>query len=347
MLKKRLKYLINVLLIVVIASATLYMLMRGNDIEDILQTLRRAKKGWLVGAVAMVGFFVCSESVIMHDLFKGFKEDISFRKCLLLSNIGFFYSAITPGASGGQPVQIFYMTRCGVDTLVGTLTAMIITIFYKLVLVFLCIAFLIIRPHTMATAISEVPILFAYGIISTIAFVIFLILCIYKTKTAHKILNALIRLGARIHIIKHPDELMVKADQSIESYEQAAIYLRSHGKLIAKIILITLFQRLCFFTATYFVLHSLLPRVSWFDAIASQIVLAFAVDVLPLPGATGANESVFVLLLGKFLPEEITLTCLLLNRGITYYLLTIVTGIVSAIGHFFLSKESPQENTAS
>ncbi len=55
--------------------------------------------------------------------------------CFLFSSIGFFFSCITPSASGGQPAQIYYMRRKNIPIPVATLVLMIVTITYKAVLV--------------------------------------------------------------------------------------------------------------------------------------------------------------------------------------------------------------------
>jgi len=53
----------------------------------------------------------------------------------LFSSVGFFFSCITPSASGGQPAQIYYMKKEKIPIPVSTLVLMIVTITYKLVLV--------------------------------------------------------------------------------------------------------------------------------------------------------------------------------------------------------------------
>ena len=52
-----------------------------------------------------------------------------------VSSVGFFFSCITPSASGGQPAQIYYMKKEKIPIPVSTLVLMIVTITYKLVLV--------------------------------------------------------------------------------------------------------------------------------------------------------------------------------------------------------------------
>jgi len=69
------------------------------------------------------------------------------------------------------------------------------------------------------------------------------------------------------------------------------------------------------------------------DVISYQLVLALAVDALPLPGASGANETVFQLLYGA-LYADIALSAVILNRGITYYFMMLFTLLFTVVAHF-------------
>ena len=60
-----------------------------------------------------------------------------------VSSVGFFFSCITPSASGGQPMQIYYMKKEKIPIPVSTVVLMIVTITYKLVLVVIGIGILI------------------------------------------------------------------------------------------------------------------------------------------------------------------------------------------------------------
>ena len=55
--------------------------------------------------------------------------------CLLISSVGFFFSCVTPSATGGQPMQIYFMKKEKIPIPVSTVILMIVTITYKLVLV--------------------------------------------------------------------------------------------------------------------------------------------------------------------------------------------------------------------
>jgi hypothetical protein len=51
--------------------------------------------------------------------------------------IEFYFSCITPSASGGEPMQIYYMAKDGIEPSRGTSAKILITVFYKGVLLLL------------------------------------------------------------------------------------------------------------------------------------------------------------------------------------------------------------------
>ncbi len=44
--------------------------------------------------------------------------------CIRYSFIGFFYSGITPSATGGQPMQLYYMKKAGIKISDSTVVLM-------------------------------------------------------------------------------------------------------------------------------------------------------------------------------------------------------------------------------
>lgn len=336
--KKALKYSLNIILILAVSAVALTFIFKDNNPRTIWQQLCSVKHRYIWMGLGLMAVFVCSESVIMRYLFGGLKAKMSLAKCLLLSNIGFFFSAITPGASGGQPLQVFYMTKCGVDSLVSTLVVMVITVVYKFTLIILCILFGILAPDVTRSAIHEVPILFVIGVIMQAGFMLFLIFCIYFPQIAVAIVKLGVKLLGKLHLVKKPEETLEKAMNSVHEYENAAAYIRKHIHVLFVSLAITIVQRLAFFSVTYMVAVALGVECSWVEIVAIQIVLALSVDAIPLPGATGVNEGVFVILQGMMFGTENVATALLLNRGITYYLLAIVTGIFTLIGHLYFCK---------
>lgn len=72
------------------------------------------------------------------------KEKVcSLWRCIQYSFIGFFYSGITPSATGGQPVQLYYMNKDGNKGSDSTIVLMTVAVIYKFVLVVLGVGMLL------------------------------------------------------------------------------------------------------------------------------------------------------------------------------------------------------------
>ncbi|MCR4720388.1 MAG: flippase-like domain-containing protein [Lachnospiraceae bacterium] len=345
MSKKTVKYILNIILIFLLAAGTLFFLLRGSEIKVVFSKIGEANIYLLLlGALFVVGY-VCTESVIIRYILFNLKQEISLFKCILVSNVGFFFCGITPSATGGQPMQVFYLAKYGVDPLMGTLVIAVVTICYKMTLVLLTILFLIIRPSAMFQAIGNAPILFFVGVVIILSLIVFLGLCVYKTSIAFFIISKVITFGGKIKLIKNPDRTLSKAIHSIRGYEKASIFVKNHPGMIVGALSLTFIQRLLYFSVTFIVLSALHLDPNWLDVIAYQLVLALAVDALPLPGASGANETVFQLLYGA-LYADVAVSAVILNRGITYYFMMLFTLLFTIVAHFVsLRREKETKNT--
>ena len=129
-----------------VLAVTLYYVFNDKNLGEILSLLSEANLGDVAIAVCAVVAFILGESVVLRYLLGKLGAKVSFGHCSLFSFIGFFYSAITPSASGGQPMQVLYMRRDGIPAGVSTVVLAIVTITYKMVLVLIGLAVMLLRP---------------------------------------------------------------------------------------------------------------------------------------------------------------------------------------------------------
>ena len=74
------------------------------------------------------------------------------------------------------------------------------------------------------------------------------------------------------------------------------------------------------------------------ELMAVQIVIALAVNSLPLPGAVGAAEAAFLMLYTIIYSQEFLMPAMLLTRGVIYYLCFILCGIITIVNHIITMK---------
>lgn len=134
------KTIFNVVFLLVVFVGTIYGVFYGEDLGEIAQIIKTVNPLWLIPGVACVVVFIWGESIIIYYMMHTLGIRLKKRTCFLFSSVGFFFSCITPSASGGQPAQIYYMKKEKIPIPVSTLVLMIVTITYKLVLVVIGVA---------------------------------------------------------------------------------------------------------------------------------------------------------------------------------------------------------------
>ncbi len=133
-MKGKKKKIINAIFVILCFVLTIYYVFHGKDIESIAKYMSEAKSlYWLLGVFCVV-IFIISESFVIHFLVKKLEAPVKLIDCFLYSFVGFFFSCITPSASGGQPAQVFFMRKNDIPVHVSTVILLMITISYKMVL---------------------------------------------------------------------------------------------------------------------------------------------------------------------------------------------------------------------
>ena len=128
------KFLFNIIFLILVFGGTLYGVFHGEDLGEIADILKTVNPLWIMAAVVCVVIFIWGESIIIYYMMHTLGIKLKKRTCFLFSSVGFFFSCITPSATGGQPAQIYFMKKEKIPIPVSTLVLMIITITYKLVL---------------------------------------------------------------------------------------------------------------------------------------------------------------------------------------------------------------------
>ena len=134
-MKKNKRVIFNGAFLLIVFVLTIYGVFHGEDLGAMMDAIQSADKRWLVPGLALVAFFIWGESIIIWYMMRSYGIKLKKRTCFLFSSVGFFFSCITPSASGGQPMQAYYMKKKNISIPVSAVILMIITITYKLVLV--------------------------------------------------------------------------------------------------------------------------------------------------------------------------------------------------------------------
>ena len=322
----------NAILFIGLLVLTLFIVFRDQDINEVLSVTGSANPFFLLlGVVCMLGYF-SMEAWNVQTLLNSFGEKVSFWKALKFTMIGFFFCSVTPGASGGQPLEIYYMSKGGISTANATLSILIQTCGIQFAVTGLGLISAILGNNYLS---GPVATLFAIGLLINVFALIILLLCIFFTGGLRAILRRFFGFLWK-HNFKKADAWLRKAEAGLDKYNEGSRYIKENKKAFWFSMLKVLGQMSLFFLIPYFVYLSFgLRSESIFAIFTMQSILFVSTCCLPIPGAIGASEAVFLGLYGAIFGESMISSATLLNRGISFYLFVLVSMIVVFINMFF------------
>lgn len=332
---KNKKTILNLLFLITVFGLTMYYIFHGEDMNALAGYLGQAEISyWLVGVVLVV-LFILSESVIIYYMMRSVGQNVILTHCFLYSFVGFFFSAITPSATGGQPAQIYFMKKDKLSISVSTLVLMIVTITYKAVLVIIGLLVMLIRPAGLMKYLDPVMGWCYLGVALNVFCVTFMLILVFHPTLAENILLALVRVFTKITHYKKEKKLIARIQDAMGCYRDVAVYFKKNKRVIFNVLVITFFQRVIWFFITYLVYLSFsLKGVGPFTITTLQGMISVCVDMLPLPGGMGISENLFLQIFKPVCGEKLVLPTMIVSRGISYYTQLIISAIMTGVAYF-------------
>ena len=338
-MKSRKKIIFNGVFLAVVFALTIYGVFHGEDLSSMMDAIHRADKRWLIPGIALVAFFIWGESIIIWYMMRSSGIQLKKRTCFLFSSVGFFFSCITPSASGGQPMQIYYMKKEKISIPVSTVILMIVTITYKLVLVVIGIGIAIFGRGFLHKYLEGILPVFYLGLALNIFCVTFMTILVFHPLLAKAIMVKGMKLLERLHLMKKKEGRLKKLEDSMDTYRNTAAYLKNNPFVIVKVIGITFIQRMALFAVTWFVYQAFgLHGTGFWEILFLQAVISVSVDMLPLPGGMGISETLF---LNIFSPVfgGLLLPGMVLSRGLGYYGELLISAAFTVVAQLTIGKK--------
>lgn len=342
--KKRLKQIGNGAFLILVFAITLWTVFRGEDLYEMLGYLKSADDRYILLGVGCVLLFIIGESVNIYYLIKTLGERVRFSRCCLYSFIGFFYSCITPSASGGQPMQVVAMRKDHIPVAVSTVVLAIVTITYKLVLVLVGAAVLLFRPPRLMVHLEGVETIIYLGLLLNGVFIILLLMLVFDPNLVKHIAEKVLLFLHRIRPFRDFERKRKWMERITGQYHGTAEFYKSHKVVIVNVFMITLLQRGMLFLVTWFTYRAFhLSGESLPVIVLLQAMIALAADMLPLPGGMGISENLFLMMFETVFGEKLVLAGVVISRGISYYTQLLISAVMTAAGALMIKGTQEKE----
>ena len=166
-------------------------------------------------------------------------------------------------------------------------------------------------------------------------------------KTVLLVGGLVIRLLSALHIFKNREEKMQAFRASIETYRSCLTILKKNPSLVFRLLFYSVMQRLILTPITYLVFLSMGIEASLVDVVAMQIYCTVGASAIPLPGAMGISEALYVLLFKRFIPDaNRCMFSMVLSRSVSGYLAILFCGYVTMSHHIRATVRARREAEA-
>ena len=351
--KKRLRlgYIFNIALVFILTISIFF----GNltlNFDEVIQAFQSANPWMIVFIVGLMISVYLLEALILFILARLYTTRYSVPKALANSMVGHFYSAITPGHSGGQFAQAYTFKQQGLSIANAASILVMHFILFQSALVTFGVVALIFKYEEFSTLIPSIVIgdfsfptiyLSLAGFVLN-ALVIIGILVLAQSKWIHNFfINGTVSLLGKLKLIKNADEIKIDTQIQIENFRIELKRLQTNIPVTVVIFALFLVRFAIMYSIPYvsgLAISNVTISLNWLDSMFFGAYLFLITSLVPLPGSAGASELLFShfyqTIFGGYIQ---TIAPLIIWRVSTFYL-TLILGVLTSA----LYRSAPQED---
>lgn len=317
---KKKKLILSSVFFILIIGITFYTIFSKNSINDIISNINKINFSSIIICIFLMILYFVIQGIYMKYILKSLDYNSSLIKCIYYSIVEFFFSGITPSSTGGQPVQLYYMSKDKVPVEKSLITLLLGTIFFKLFLLFFAVIIFIYDSSLVFASGKLFIFCFFLGLITDSFIVIACLLSMYDKKFIKMTVKFLYSFKK---LSKEEKELRIK--NKVQEYSKEVDYVKKHIKETVISLILTFIQRILLFSISYVLFKSFgLSGYSYFDLIIVFITVQICIEAMPLPGGTGISEKLINTLYLTIFGETLASTGMILTRCFSFYIPLII-----------------------
>lgn len=342
------KYVLYIVVVLLATGLSLFFSLKDN-FNTVIDAFAKSDVPYILLILALVTASYFIEGLIVLVFCRLYTRHYKYHQGVATAAIGQFYSDVTPGASGGQVMQVYTLKSQGVQVSNAASIMVMSFIIYQATLIGFDIIALAVEWNTIMSINAYIPyldwhlpmwplILLGFGLN---LFVIFLMMTMSYSHRFHNfILHHVIGFLGKIRLLKNPDKTRESLRVQVENFKIELRRLQSNIPVLilqAVLFLLIIFIRNCIPYFSGLALHAW-GEASQFNA-ANMFHASFLgsfhqmiTGLIPLPGSAGVSELFYYYLFLDFFGGNAANTAAtqILWRTATFHLVMLVTGLVAA-----------------
>lgn len=329
-MNKKTKNRLNISLLILVTIIVLYIYLKDN-FHDVIMSLTQINVFWIIIALIFIFGYSYLRSLSLYNFVKKFKNDIRFTKILKIVFITQFFDGITPSSTGGQPYQLYALTKEKLKIADATNIVIQNFIVYQIALILLGFVAVISNKYlNLFENLGIIKKLIILGFIINVIVIIGLFSLAFMKKLNKIIGKILVKILSKLKIIKNKEEVIKNINEYIDKFHNGARILLKNKIDFIKMILINLLSLILLYTVPAILIFGLgyYTSINIYHAIIASTYVMLIGSFIPIPGASGGLEYAFTKFYGIFITGPTLTSIMLLWRALTYYLGIIIGGVL-------------------
>lgn len=328
------KAIFNIAVVAISIYLIIYFFVSEDGLIDLLSTPDSFNPWWILIALIVFDLNILLDTIVTLAFVRSQFKSFRFIDSLKVALVGVFFGAVTPSNTGGQPMQLYLMSKMKINVGFGSACMTQKFIVYQILTTAISVAAVFIKFDFFQSAFtniwSSLFIILGFSV-QMVVTALFLIVSFFRGLT-NSLMKLIYKIMKKLKFVKDPEEKMKKINKEVCSFHKGNRELYKDKKLLIVTYLLVFLQILCILSVPYFIYISFgMPEIAiangqnpanLFDFLCIQSFVLFTSNLVPLPGASGGAELAFTMYFGQFFIiggiNKIK-PAILLWRFVTYY----------------------------
>lgn len=329
MKKGILKRVISFIIIFVVTAFVLYFSLK-DDYKNIIHEIKSINKLWLLVAFVLLFLYWMIKALVRKELVSKFNKKYKFIDSFKLSLELNFFNGVTPFATGGEPYEVYSLTKHGIKGTESTNIMIQNFITYQIALVFLGIVAIITNSFIHIFPSGFLTYLITLGFSINFFVIVILFVITFGKKIDKFIMKIIVFILSKFKIVKNKEKTLEKFHNYLDEFHEGATILLKDKKNFIKMILFQFFALSTLYLIPLVLLYGMgdYTSLNGYEAIIISAYVMLIGSFVPIPGGTGGLEYGFIAFYGNFIKGSKLNAVMLLWRFITYYFGIMLGAIV-------------------
>lgn len=258
---------------------------------------------------------------------KHISKEYKYRYGFMNALIGGFVSGITPSSTGGQVAQIGAYKRRGLNAFQGAGLIWLDFYLYSLALVALTLILYLFQLKNFESL--SITLVFGLGLIINVLIIVILGMMVVLPSFSRQVSEWGVEKMINFGFIRHKEKWIKQFNVSMDHFHDALLEVKQHSANIYILFSLHLLRLSLYFASPFAIAQILglkVPYSDFFHILALSAFVAMANTFVPLPGASGATESVFVLSFSTLMGKAAAASTMILWRFSSFHFILLLGG---------------------